>query len=321
MKTIADVPSPNRCNGHDGVLPGAEGSKRRRVDRNEDEEEDVDDFQVLGEGSKRKKAERESMQRRAVAEALVAQLSFQPGQAARVVAASSNEALGAMLGCRQGVTVVGPELIGEARRTKLVSVARAKVPLQDEAGVSEEAMEKIWEGMSVQEVEARIGLRLKMELDGDAVAAVDHLVATAASMYEVSMQDADRLVGVMDVREHDRLVTGVKDADWMVRVWAVRRAVMGRAGRTVLAARNWVEGMSEEANDEELSEEQRRDRKRQGGHGGEPAPPGGVGAAQQGVMGAGAGLGAEAPAQVTGERSGRSLPGGGPRLITAHGWS
>ena len=147
-------------------------------------------------------------------------------------------------------------------------------------------MEAIWEGMSVQEVEARIGLRLKMELDGDAVAAVDHLVATAASMYEGSMQDADRLVGVMDARERDRLVTGVKESDWMVKVWAVRRAVMGRTGRTVLAARNWVEGMSEEAKGEELAEEEQRwDRKRRGEHGGVPAPPGGWGSPSRGRWG------------------------------------
>ena len=73
----------------------------------------------------------------------------------------------------------------EARGTKLVSEARAKVLLQDIMRVSEEAMETIWEGMSVQEVEARIGMRMKMELDGDAVAVTDHLVATAASIYGV----------------------------------------------------------------------------------------------------------------------------------------
>ena len=118
MKTIAQVPTPGHCNGHDGVQPGAEGSKRKRADLDEDEEEDEDDFDVPGESSKRKKAELESMQRRAVAEVLVARLQFQPGQADRVLAACSNEALGQML----GVTVVGPELIGEARRTKLHGV-------------------------------------------------------------------------------------------------------------------------------------------------------------------------------------------------------
>ena len=100
------------------------------------------------------------MQRQAVCAALVARLKFQPEQAARVVAASSNEALGAML----GVLVIGPELIGEARRTKLVTEDRARVLLQDHMGLSEEAMGAVWTGMSVPEVEARIGLRLKIEL-------------------------------------------------------------------------------------------------------------------------------------------------------------
>lgn len=141
MKTSVEVPSPGHWHGCDAVQPGAEGSKRKRADPGEDEveDEDEDDFAVPGESSKRQKAGPSPIQRRAVAEALVARLQFQREQADRVVAAASNETLGKML----GMTVVGPELIGEARRTKMVSVARAKVLLQEEKGVSEEAMEAI----------------------------------------------------------------------------------------------------------------------------------------------------------------------------------
>ena len=89
-------------------------------------------------------------------------LNFLPERAAKVVAASLNEALGAML----GVVVVGLELIGEACRTKLVTEQRARVLLQDHMGVSEKVMDNIWLGMSVPEVEAWIGLQLRIELGG-----------------------------------------------------------------------------------------------------------------------------------------------------------
>ena len=47
-KSVADVPAPDRCNGHDGVLPGEEGPKRKRAEPDEDEEEVYeDDFEVL----------------------------------------------------------------------------------------------------------------------------------------------------------------------------------------------------------------------------------------------------------------------------------
>ena len=300
MKTIAEVPSPGQCNGSDAVQPEADVPKRRRADPDEDEvqDEDEDDFAVPS--SKRQRAGPSSIQRMDVAEALVTRLQFQREQADRVVAAASNETLGRML----GMTVVGPELIGEARRTKMVSVARAKVMLQEKMGMSEEAMAAIWEGMSVQEVEARIGMRIKMELDGDAVPATDHLVMTAASMYEVSLQEADRMVGVMDEAERDRLAAGNKESVQLVRDWAVRRAVMGRTGRTTLAARNWVAGMAEGVKDEELAEEQRRwDRMRQEAHG---APGGELPSA---LFGAGSGLGTGAPVQVPG--------GGGQVPVTA----
>ena len=62
-------------------------------------------------------------------------MKFHQVQAERVVAASSNEALGMML----GVNVVGPELIGEARRTKMVSGRLARKMLAETMGVSAEA--------------------------------------------------------------------------------------------------------------------------------------------------------------------------------------
>ena len=130
---------------------------------------------------------------------------------------------------------------------------------------------------------------------------LEHLVATVASMYGLSMKDADRMVGVMDAGERDRLLAGVQESHATLKVWSVRRAVMVRLGRTLLAARDWVVHMSEEERDDELVEEYRREeRRKQEQHGGVQAPPGEGGAAHSGSGGAGAGLGAGAPAQVTG---------------------
>ena len=304
MTSVADVPAPGRCNGHDQVLPEAARQKRERAEAeaqvSEDEEEIYEpEFEVFGEQAEKKRRQgHEVMQRSKVCAALVARLNFPPERAAKVVAASSNEALGVML----GVVVVGPELIGEARRTKLVTEQRARVLLQEHMGVSAQAMDSIWLGMSVPEVEARIGLRLRIELGGDAVPLLEHLVATVASMYGLAMKDADRMVGVMDAGERDRLLAGVQESHATLKVWSVRRAVMDRLGRTLLAARDWVVHMSEEEKDEELVEEYRREeRRKQEQHGGVQAPPGEGRAAHSGSGGAGAGRGAGAPAQVTGD--------------------
>ena len=76
-------------------------------------------------------------------------------------------------------------------------------------------------------------------------------MATVASMYGLAMKDADRMVGVMDAGERDRLLAGVQESHATLKVWSVRRAVMVRLGRTLLAARDWVAHMSEEEKDEE----------------------------------------------------------------------
>ena len=169
--------------------------------------------------------------------ALKNRLGFRQGQAEQVVAASTNEALGKML----GANMVGPELIGEAHKTKMVSERRAREMLAEKMGVSKEVAVYVWESLPVQAIEARISARISMAVDGDATAVTDHMVATTANIYGVPLLDADRMAGVISEGERDAALVGVRESERTVWDWKVQSAVMGRLGRTSLAARNWVQ--------------------------------------------------------------------------------